>query len=94
MTELEIIGELTENAALLTDKLALAVRAIDALERRVDLFQFMLVNNPPHHHKAPEEVAIRRWYANPHPFRAPKDGGGAEEGITTSLPQFQRPGAA
>lgn len=51
MTDLELIQQATETSALITDKLTLAARAIDALERRMDLFQAMLLHDPPHSHK-------------------------------------------
>ena len=60
MTNLELIGQLTENQAALTDKLTLAARAIDSLERRVDLFQAMLLHDPPHNHKS---ASMRADYA-------------------------------
>ncbi len=51
MTDLELIDQLTANQELLTEKMTLAARAIDALEQRVDLFQAMLLHDPPHSHK-------------------------------------------
>ena len=66
MTDLELINQLTENIALLTDKLTLAARAIDSLERRVDLFQAMLLHDPPHTHRPREPLPTLAQLPRPH----------------------------
>ena len=76
MTDLELIDQLTENVALLTDKLTLAVRAIDSLERRVDLFQALLLHDPPHTHRPREPLPTLAQLPRPYRDDAGDDLGG------------------
>ncbi len=52
----ELIAQNAANIELLTGKLMLAAKAIDSLERRVDLFQAMLLHDPPHMHRPREPL--------------------------------------
>ena len=53
MDDHELIETINENQGLITEQLTLMARAIDEFEARLQLFQTLLLHDPPHSHKDP-----------------------------------------